>query len=183
MGKPSVQNPVKLIASIIFREERSLVSAEKTLVKLYGAVESVHKIFPFDYTDYYRGEMGGSLARKLVCFKKLFSKDDMPGIKRTTNRIEDRYSLGGRRTVNIDPGYVTEAKLVLLTTKDYSHRIYIGKQIFAECTLSFQGGTFRPWSWTYPDYASAGMVGYFNEVREMYMRDLKSKRKSSCVLG
>ena len=100
----------------------------------------------------------------------LRSKEKAAEIKLITNRIEDRFRKDRKRTVNIDPGYVTEAKLVLLTTKDYTHRVYIGKRIFAESTLFFQDGTFKSWPWTYPDYASAEMVSYFNQVRELYMQ-------------
>ena len=86
--------------------------------------------------------------------------------------MEDRSRSNGARTVNIDPGYITEAKLVLLTAKDFSHRIYQKDGIFAESTLFFQDHSFRPWPWTYPDYASAEMVEYFNQVRELYMADI-----------
>lgn len=171
MGKLVRQKNVKLITSIIFKVEESLNAAEKRLMRFYGPFETLQKILPFDYTDYYRGEMGSGLKRKLVCFKRLVDKEKMAGIKLNTNRIEDRLSIQGRRTVNIDPGYVTEAKLVLLTTKDYTHRIYIGRGIFAEVTLFFKDGSFRGWPWTYPDYASDELRSYFNKVRELYMAE------------
>ena len=118
-------------------------------------------------------EMGKPLMRKLVCFKKLVEKEDISRIKLKTNELENHFSAGKNRTVNIDPGYVTEAKLVLLTTKDYTHRVYIGKRIFAESTLFYQDGEFRPWPWTYPDYASKELASYFEKIREIYIKDIK----------
>ena len=171
MGVPLQQKPVKLFTSIIFRDEGSLDEAERKLVSLYGPTEESKKTLDFSYTDYYREEMGTSLKRKLMCFQRPVDVGDTAEIKLATNRIEDELSGGGKRTVNIDPGYVTEAKLVLLTTKDYTHRIYIGKRIFAEVTLHYTGGTFRAWPWTYPDYASEDFIAYFNGVRDMYMRE------------
>ena len=170
MGALGDQRPVKLVSSIIFRDDGIRREVEDRLKKLYGSFEPLEEIFPFDYTDYYYDELGGPLKRKLVCFKRLIGKEKASEIKLITNRIEDRFRKDRKRTVNIDPGYVTEAKLVLLTTKDYTHRVYIGKRIFAESTLFFQDGTFKSWPWTYPDYASAEMVSYFNQVRELYMQ-------------
>ncbi len=174
MGVLARPKPVKLVVSLIFREAEKLELAEKELRDIYGPTEKVEKTLPFDYTDYYYEEFGRPLSRKLLSFRELLSAGDVSGTKLRTNDIEDQYRTDGKRTVNIDPGYVTEAKLVLLTTKDYTHRVHIGSGIFAESTLFYRDGTFRPWRWTYPDYASPEVVSYFNEVRETYVGQLKA---------
>ncbi len=174
MGILAKQKPVKLVASMIFKDEKYREKAEEYLIKKCGDIEPVKKVLSFDFTDYYYEELGRPLKRQLVCFKKLVNKEKLYKVKLTTNRIEDCFKKGNRRFVNIDPGYVTEAKLVLLTTKDYTHRIYLGGNIFAEVTLFFQKGTFRPYPWTYPDYAGREMISYFNEVREVYMEEIKN---------
>jgi hypothetical protein len=178
MGVPTDQRPAKLVASIIFKDESAYEPAEKELIRRFGPLEPLVRALPFDFTDYYSEEFGKPLKRKLLCFKNPVKKEAASGIKIVTNRIEDRCRKNGRRTVNIDPGYVTEAKLVLMTTKDYTHRVYIGNRIFAESTLHFQEGSFRPWPWTYPDYASAELISYFNEVRELYLRKGRGKRNT-----
>ena len=153
-------------------EEEFRSRAECKLRNIYGPTEPHEKILPFDYTGYYYDEFGRPLKRKLMCFKRLISKEKIFRAKVRTNRIEDGLRKNGKRTVNIDPGYVTEAKLVLLTTKDYTHRVYVGNQIFAESTLFFRDNAFRPWPWTYPDYASDEIRAYFNEVRRMYVEGI-----------
>ena len=175
MGVPLRQKPVKLVASIIFKDEEVLEYAEKSLRDLYGPLEPLARTDPFDRTDYYYPEFGRPLKRKLICFKRLAEKERMSGIKLRTNRIEARNRTDGKRRVNIDPGYVTEAKLVLLTTKDYTHRIYLGRRVFAESTLFYRDGTFCAWPWTYPDYASDDLIAYFNGVRRLYMRDIAAQ--------
>lgn len=173
MGILVKQKPVKLVASIIFKDEKYRKKAEEYLIKKYGDIEPVKKVFPFDFTDYYYEELSQPLKRQLLCFKKLVNKEKFYKIKLTTNKIENCFKKDNKRFVNIDPGYVTEAKLVLLTTKDYTHRIYLGRNIFAEVTLFFQKGTFRSYPWTYSDYAGLEMISYFNEVREIYMKEIK----------
>jgi len=165
MGFLIGQKPVKLVVSIIYKDQEFLEHAESKLKKIYGGSELLEKILPFNYTKYYEKEFGTSLERKLICFKKLLNSDKIPGIKLKTNKIENSLSVKGKRTVNIDPGYITEAKLVLLTTKDYAHRVYLSGGIFAESALFFRNNTFNPWPWTYPDYRSKEVIDYCNKVR------------------
>jgi hypothetical protein len=171
MGSLVKQRPVKLVVSLIYKDKDRMEIAEKRLNKLYGPEEPLEKTLPFDYTDYYTAEFGGPLTRKMLCFKIPVGIEGIAKIKLASNAIEDKLKVDGKRTVNIDPGYVTEAKLALLTTKDYTHRVYIGKNIFAEVTLHFKNGSFRAWPWTYPDYSTPEMIGYFNAVRDIYLRE------------
>jgi len=173
MGIPEKQKDVKLIVSLIFKDRGKLGSAIKKLRSLFGETEDLEADLEFEYTDYYYEEFGKPLKRKIICFKKLISLENISKIKLETNKIENDLAVSGKRTVNIDPGYVTEAKLVLLTTKDYTHRVYVGDLIFAESTLNFKDGTFDPWPWTYPDYGSRELVDHFNSVRELYMRQIR----------
>ena len=173
MGNIVKQKPVKLVVSILFKDEDVLEEVEKVLTNKYGKLEPIKKILPFDFTDYYSNEMGKGLKRKLVTFRKLVAVYDIYKVKIFSNKIEDKYRKNGNRCINIDPGYVTEAKLVLLTTKDYTHRIHVGHNIFAESTLFFKNGKFDFWPWTYPDYADNKMSEYFDVVREIYMSDIK----------
>jgi len=177
--KMSKQDPVKLVASIIFRDNKYLEYAVKKLRNAYGDIEPLTWSGPFDFTDYYRSEFGSPLQRRLLCFKKLVSVSGIFRVKKLTNRIEDKTRIKGNRNVNIDPGYITEAKLVLLTTKDYMHRIYLDRGIYAETTLCYQSNGFKAWPWTYPDYASPALGGYFNEVRSLYRKDLFSGRNNA----
>ncbi len=89
-------------------------------------------------------------------------------IKRLTGLLEAEFAAPGLppRPVNIDPGFVDEARLVLATAKDRGHRLYLGQGVYAEVTLSFSGGQFTPLPWTYPDYASAEYREFFAGVRE-----------------
>ena len=100
----------------------------------------------------------------------------LPGIKLYTNRLEKRFSQnkkGPSRQINLDPGYICAAKLVLATCKDYAHRLYLGEGIYAEATLRFENGTFRAWPWTYPDYQTPEYTRIFQHIRTLYLKQLK----------
>lgn len=127
----------------------------------------------FDYTDYYNEEFGSPLKRQFISFKKLINPDELAGIKVATNRLEKKLSHNSSRIINIDPGYLDMAKLVLATTKDYKHRIYLSKGIYAEVTLRYENKTFQPWEWSYPDYRTAQYLAIFNQIRQIYSSQIR----------
>ncbi len=177
MGRIVEHLPVKLVTSIIYRDERYLKAVRNRLAERFGSFGSLSMNIPFDQTDYYCEEMGSPLERELLNFEGLVPCGDIAAVKIFTNKVEDDLKENGKRNVNIDPGYLTAAKLVLLTTKDYSHRIYLGSGIYAECTLHYSCNEFRPWQWTYPDYATDKMREYYAKVRDVYLSQMKCIRR------
>lgn len=134
----------------------------------FGRIIMTSSSFLFTETDYYTREMGPDLTRVWLGFRKLIRQDDIVDVKLKTNLMEGELAAGGKRTVNLDPGYLTPAKVVLATAKDHQHRLYLGRGIYGEVTLRFQGGSYRPWEWTYRDYRREEAVRFFNGLREKY---------------
>jgi len=179
LGRIRKHPPVKLITGFIFKRERAFQKARAILESSFGKTDFQSCLLPFNHTDYYQQEMGEDLKRAFVSFKKLIHPVTLPKIKITTNRIERSLSTGLKRAVNIDPGYLDLSKLVLASTKDYGHRLYADKGIFLEVTLFYQDKTFKPRDWTYPDYRSQEYIGIFNQIREIYVRQIELKTQSA----
>ena len=121
--------------------------------------------------------MGPNLLRKFLAFERLIDPGELASAKVFTNRLEEKSAGGGsdgRRAVNLDPGYITLAKIVLASTKDYSHRLYLADGIFAEVTMHYAGGRFNAWPWTYPDYQSEAYCEFFESLRNRYRDSLKA---------
>lgn len=175
MGQIRKSQPVKLIAGFIFKDDLMLKKAIAALEKQFGKVDFRSPVLPFNHTDYYENEFGSNLKRAFVAFKSLISPDSLPKIKIISNKIERKNLSGLNRVINIDPGYVDLAKLVLASTKDFTHRINVGKDIYAEVTLFYEHKSFRPRDWTYPDYRSQEYIAIFNEIRDIYAGQLKDK--------
>ena len=175
MGQVKEPLPVKLISGIIAGDVNSFDIAHKALGKKFGAIDYKSPIYDFNLTDYYQKEMGPNLKRQFLSFYKLIDPVKLAKIKLIANRAEKRFSKEGKRLMTIDPGYVTASKLVLATTKNYSHRIYLKNGIYAEVTLRFKGGTFNPLDWTYPDYKTDGYLETFNRIRKIYLEQVKGQ--------
>lgn len=173
MSSPQPPKPAKLIIGLFMKEKSLFEPLAKELVDKFGSVDMVSSWFPFDYTTYYEPEMGTPLFRRLLVFKKLVAQTDLALIKNTTNALESKCSENGKRRVNIDPGYMLLERFVLATGKNYTHRIYIGRGIYADLTLIYQKGGFRKLPWTYPDYADKKMIAYLELVRSKYLDDLR----------
>jgi hypothetical protein len=173
MGNVTKPERVKLIAGLTYRDQTACDAALKSLARRFGTIDAHSPVFDFHQTKYYEPEMGRGLRKFFVSFTRLAAPDTLAEIKLYTNRLERALSAAGKRRVNIDPGYLTLAKLVLATTKDFAHRIYIGKGIFAEVTLSYQEQAFRPLAWTYPDYRERAYAAFFEDVRDRYCGQLK----------
>lgn len=181
MGTASQPDPVKLIASLLTGETDLLAETMEALSRLFGPIDFQSELLPFDHTDYYAAEFGPRLQRKIVTFEPLIDPAALPAIKRQTNDLEWSLARGDVRRVNIDPGYVSLARMVLASTKDHAHRIYLGKGIYGEGTLTFRGGHFQPWPWTYPDYASDDYCAMFDRIRQRYKVQLREARRQASM--
>ncbi len=177
MSQPREPDPVKLIASIFTPKEDLIREVINELSLRYGPVDWESPPMFFDRTRYYEREMGWPLHRRFVSFEYLISPDDIVNVKLETNELESRYLQEGNRLVNIDPGYIGLERLVLATGKNYVHRIYLRKGIYADLTLIYKKGSFRSLDWTYKDYANPKMIEMFNNVRKRYTEQLKERKR------
>ena len=169
MGTIKQHPPVKAFAGITFQTEKQLVSVLDKLSETFGTIDIKSGIFSFDrFTDYYQAEMGSGLQKILVSFETCIPVSYLPKMKIKTNHMEEGFMVDGKRSVNIDPGYLTLAKVVLATTKDYIHRLYLSDGIFGDLHLTFKNGTYRAQPWTYPDYSQELVETFFLKMRSLY---------------
>lgn len=171
MGEESPVVPVTLFCGMIATDSDVMLQAKDRLIHWFGEIDLESEIFAFDFTDYYQKEMGANLVRKFFSFKSPIDPGRLADIKTHTNALEREFAAsdGLRRRVNLDPGYLDAAKLVLATTKDFAHRIYLGQGIYAEVTLNFRKNGCVYFDWTYPDYRSGRYTPFFLEVRRRHM--------------
>jgi hypothetical protein len=172
MSAPRPPQPAKLVVGLLLKDQKCLPALAAELEDRFGPIALVSPWMPFGYTAYYANEMGAPLFRRVLAFRDLIPQEELARIKRVTNAIEQAHLREGLRCVNIDPGYLLLARFVLATGKNYSHRIYIGEGIYADLTLVFERGAFRPLPWTYPDYADRPLRDFLRCVRSQYAGDL-----------
>jgi len=162
-----------LITALFSRYPEVLDWAEQRLVEAWGPVALRSERFAFTWSSYYDATMGPELLKGFLAFERLMDPAELAQRKVESGAIEreaaERFSVAEPRPLNLDPGYITEAKLVLATTKDRDHRIYLSQGIYAEVTLYYHAGTWKSRPWTYPDYGSASYHQFFVDCRN-YLR-------------
>jgi hypothetical protein len=173
MSKLIKPPPVQLFIAFIYIESSELKTCIKNLENNLGPLSLKSKILEFKHSGYYKKEMGENLKRKVIGFQNLIERDKLVEIKIFTNSLEEQFSFEERRTINIDPGYISGEHLILATGKGFYHRPYLGKGVYADLTLVYQQKSFRALEWTYPDYNSDNMLGVFYKLREIYTEKLK----------
>ncbi len=177
MSIPKHPDPAKLVIGCIMNEKSLVEILFPFLEKDFGPVDMISQWLDFAYTDYYYKEMGSPLFRKVFVLKPLISQEDLASIKEKTNEIEKAFTVAGKRSINIDPGYLVSSRFILATGKDYSHRIYIGRNSYADLTLMYsKKDGFKTLPWTYPDYASESMISFLSKVRDKYLLGLKAEK-------
>jgi hypothetical protein len=182
--------PVKLIIGILAADEAALAAAVKAISKSFGVIDLTSDVWPFTQTNYYKDELGPNALRQFVSIEKLIDPGQLAQIKHDTNSLEQQLAkeLGGvnptrreascalqlPRPVNLDPGFIEPSKLILASTKNFSHRIYIGNKMYAEVTLMYEKGGWRHFEFTFPDYKQSCYQDFLTKVRTRLMEQLKT---------
>lgn len=182
MGDYREHAPVLLVAAAFSRHEAALDWAAARLAREYGPIALASERFEFADTDYYEPTMGPGLRKQFLAFEQLRDPVDLPAVKIATNAFEAEYADAGihseSRPLNLDPGYITLAKLVLASTKDHAHRIYLRDGIFAEVTLHYKHGAWQSSDWTFPDYRRSDYHRFLSQCRAYYQQRQRGENRS-----
>jgi hypothetical protein len=176
MGRIEPFVPEKLVIPVLISRPELTDRLLEELRSELGDEDFLTEMMSFEYTRYYEEEMGGPLQRFFVAFRSLVDPGRLAALKRWTNRLELEVSRGETRRVNLDPGLLSLSRFVLASTKNGSHRIPLSAGIYAEVTLVFEKGAFRPLPWTYPDYRSERYREALGQIRKLYRRQLAAER-------
>jgi len=195
LRKPPLVTP---FTAMLAGDAAYFAAAKPLLEELLGPIALESPLYPFDSTTYYAATMGPNLQRKFFVFERLADAGSLPAWKLATNALEaqlcehlraaalplspspSREGVGGgaerdipARPINLDAGYLTGAKLVLASTKDFAHRLYLRDGIFAEITLSFRGDAWASHQFTFPDFKSGIYDGFLRQARDQHLRQIK----------
>ena len=165
-----------LFLGTLHTDLRIFDEAVRILTEQFGEIFLTSPAVPWDHSSHYKDELGWPILRQFIFFSDVIDTGSLADIKLKTIEVEDSLSSGGKRRINLDPGYITLAKVVLASTKNYSHRIYLGKGIFAEITLIYRAveRTYTPHLFTYTDYQEKDNIDLFMKARNELRRKIEN---------
>jgi hypothetical protein len=179
MAQPKEFAPVKLVCGVIYKDEALYGEVRRRLEAEWGSVDLESPAFAFDLTDYYEAEMGPGLVRRFMSFAKAVGPETLAEAKVMTIGLEEEIrGKSGRagRSVNIDPGYLTASALIMATAKDFSHRVPLGRGIYAHLEFLFSKTGIKTLDWTYPDLRRPPCRDFFRSVRDVHLAALRAGR-------
>ena len=141
-----------LFMAIMYSSEDVFTKTKNDLISKYGEVKAEGSSYAFSFTDYYEKEMGSNLKKKFLIFNKEISKQDLIDIKLFITEIEEKYSINNKRTINIDPGYLSSKEFVLATFKQRSFKEKIHDKVWLHKVLEFDGNNIKHFFHTFADY-------------------------------
>jgi hypothetical protein len=180
MGNIRESAPVKLFIGILTSFPEIFPELEDRLAARFGPVDLRSEELPFDLTHYYDEEMGTPIQRSFLGFEGLVDPARISEIKRSTNDLESDIAARHyrvKRPVNLDPGYLEESKIVLASTKNFYHRIFLMEGIYGEVTLQYRNGRWEAFPWSFPDFRSGRYDGFFTSLRRRYREQLQAGRQ------
>ena len=153
-------------------DARALVEQE------YGPLDArgISEVFDFPDAESYRETMGTGLKRQFFVCEERREQGCLGEVKRGAIELEKQI-IAKRpgpvdRPINIDPGIINDCRIILASTKDYSHRIYRGAGIWEEITLMYRDGAYRELPWTYRDFKNPGYHEFFEVFRNRVIAEL-----------
>jgi hypothetical protein len=179
MARTEAPAPVKYLVAVLYRGPRNLEAVKKELTGRWGPVDVEGADHPFDVTDYYEPEMGPSLVRRLLAFETLYPPTLLVDMKLACNRIEDDLAVGGKRTVNLDAGYLDHNKYLLASAKGAGQKVYLDRGIWADLSGRYRDGKYRPFEWSFPDFRDGRYDGELLAMRKRYLEQLKQARRQT----
>ncbi|NBV42928.1 DUF4416 family protein [bacterium] len=161
--------PYGIVIGILSQVNLDWTPIRDEITAIFGKIETESQVIPFT-SDYYAGEMGGPLHKQWLGIIPHEYKTQLSIYKYESGAIENRYKVDGNRQFNIDPGILFPHNLLLLSTKNYAHRIPISAQIFAEVELIRKKSRWEPLQWTYPDYKTSEFIQFANDFRNVVIK-------------
>lgn len=174
MSTPAIPQPAKTFLSVLSaRWDEFWPDLRPRLETLLGPIDYESELIPFTQTSYYDAELGAPIFRRILSFAPPLAMDRLAEVKLATNALELEWTVAERRLFNLDPGYITQERLVLATGKNFSHRVYVGQGIWADLTLIFHKGDWCDLPWTFPDYATPEIKAHLSRIRDRYKASLQ----------
>jgi phosphoribosylformylglycinamidine cyclo-ligase len=175
MGLSKSPSPAALFIAVLFSPQIATDEVRAVVTKEFGNILLQSSIYVFSHSEYYAEEMGGNLQKMFLLLNRLIDPGALVEWKLRAQSVEARYAIAGKRTINLDPGYLDASKLVVATTKNYDHRIYLGHGIYGDVQLRFRFQRFHANDWTYPDYRQPEHIAFFEQARLKYFDMVKAE--------
>lgn len=165
---------MKPIVGILTSRTDELAEIVGALEKYFGKADIIGPWQHFDHTHYYEEEMGPHLSRCFVSFETLRPPEEAAEYKRIGSEVEASFMNEGKRSVNVDLGYLDANKVVLVSGKGGGHKIALAAGVYADMLLWYNKG-WQAFPWAFPDFRDGSLFPIFVKMRRAFKATLRAK--------
>lgn len=144
--------PVKLFASLIYRDEPVRAELKELLIRRWGAIDYETQPQPFTSEEKIQKEMGAPLFRSLISFQRLIDPGEIANIKAACLGLEEKLRHQGVRRMKLDVGYLDSSKVVLSSRTGGGQKIYHSSGFYLELALLFAKEKCQALPWSEADF-------------------------------
>jgi len=173
MAQPQSPLPLKYFIAVLYHCAESLAAARSEIEKQWGKIDYEGSDHEFDVTNYYEPEMSTPLYRRILALHSLLNPTMLAEMKIACNNIEDRLAIDGKRTVNLDAGYLDHNKVLLASAKEAGQKIYLDKGIYADLAGRWKAGRYQPFEWSFPDFKDGRYDAELAAIRQLYLTQIR----------
>lgn len=167
----------KRVLAVLSPSPRPPEGLWEDLERAFGNIDFKGDFHAFEHTEYYFGEFGGGLHRGFISFRGLMDPSGLAGYKREAAALEAAWSKGGKRSVNLDAGYLDPDKVVLASLKRGPGKLYLRDGVYADFLLRYANGRFEPLPWAFPDFQDGRYHKSLLAIREKLKSEMRHGRE------
>jgi hypothetical protein len=168
----------KRVMAILITGPRPSEALWADLEGRFGPIDFKGAFPAFESTGYYREEFGDGLHRGFASFRGLFDPAGLPAFKREAAGLEAALGADGKRSCNLDAGYLDADKLVLASFKRGPCKLYLRDGVYADMLLKYSKGRFEAMPWAFPDFRDGRYDKSLLAIRERLKSELRKGRES-----
>ncbi len=168
MSSPHQKEKAVLLISLMYSQKEILPAIIAALEKSFGGIRHRSEEIKFDFTSFYENEFGRNLRKVYLLFERSFDIENLSDAKLLCHGLEKKYSINEKRTMNIDPGYMTKNSVVLASFKPRPHRIYLREGAYADLQLVFENKGWKGFPWTFSDIKSREVSLFLTQGRDVF---------------
>ncbi len=161
-------NGAVFFSIVSYNEEEVLFKAKKKIEKISsGSNFSSNELQPWKTLKNELPSSTESFHSRIFSYSQKIHRDEIPVLKLNCIKIAESLQKEDS-SLKIIPGYLTEHNLIITSSFDDFHKIYLFKGIFAEIIYKFEKNKFH----TYPScpsyFSNKEVIYFFNQIRNFY---------------
>lgn len=106
---------------------------------------------------------------RVLSFKKYISRERLPIVRKKCVDVRNKY-YSKDPTLRVVPGYLNYHNMILSSTSDDFHRLYLSNGVFSEVVYQYEKLQYKPIQTAPSFFENKDVLYYFSTLREFFIK-------------